>query len=218
MPALPYYPSNSIRYREIQYRIGLRRHGMNYYVIKAEMWKLKNKDKLKVYWTRYNRKIQSAEYRHRYYLQNKDRELSRKREYYKKNYQKIMEQRREFYQKNKERIILTRKRTYKDWKFYHRFNVIFHYSDGSMCCKNCGENIMELLTIDHINGGGNKHRKSIANREMYVWLGKNHYPSGYQILCYNCNMVKERVTPERYEEIIRELQKRKLCEKKGEVI
>ena len=54
-----------------------------------------------------------------------------------------------------------------------------------MSCKNCGENIFELLTIDHINGGGIKHRKSIGNRNIYVWLRKNNFPEGFEILLFS---------------------------------
>ena len=82
-----------------------------------------------------------------------------------------------------------------------------------MCCQHCGENVIELLTIDHINGGGNKHRKSLGQTNFYSWLKRNNYPIGFQILCYNCNCVKAKVTPKRYDEIIRELQQRELFSK-----
>lgn len=65
------------------------------------------------------------------------------------------------------------------------------YSLGLPKCSCCGELNEEFLTIDHINGGGNKHRKSlglIGGRRFYQWLKKNGYPSGYRVLCFNCNM------------------------------
>lgn len=53
---------------------------------------------------------------------------------------------------------------------------------------------LSMLTIDHINGGGNKHRESILNSRggtsFYRWLKKTGYPSGYQVLCWNCNLSK----------------------------
>jgi hypothetical protein len=67
--------------------------------------------------------------------------------------------------------------------------VLSHYSNGSMKCVCCGESIFEFLTIDHINGGGNKHRKSFSG-SFYEWLKKNGFPQGYQVLCYNCNCGK----------------------------
>jgi hypothetical protein len=47
--------------------------------------------------------------------------------------------------------------------------------------------ILEFLTIDHINGGGNKHRQQIRSRICH-WLKKNNYPEGFQVLCFDCNL------------------------------
>ena len=62
---------------------------------------------------------------------------------------------------------------------------------GGAVCACCGETEPAFLTIDHINGGGNKHRKSIAEgtgtSKMWIWLRNNGYPPGFQILCANCN-------------------------------
>jgi hypothetical protein len=62
--------------------------------------------------------------------------------------------------------------------------VLNHYGNTCECC---GEPLVEFLTIDHINGGGNKHRKSIGNIHFYSWLIKNNFPIGYRTLCMNCN-------------------------------
>lgn len=56
-------------------------------------------------------------------------------------------------------------------------------------CKCCGEKIIEFLSIDHIDGGGNKHRKQIRSN-MWQWLKNNNYPKGFQVLCFNCNCSK----------------------------
>jgi hypothetical protein len=45
----------------------------------------------------------------------------------------------------------------------------------------------EFLTMDHINGGGNQHRKKIKE-SIYRWLYHNNFPSGFRVLCANCNM------------------------------
>jgi len=72
--------------------------------------------------------------------------------------------------------------------------VLTHYSGGPPSCACCGESIRILLSIDHIVGGGNKHRKAVTNgrgsEAFYRWLIKNEYPSGYQVLCRNCNYGK----------------------------
>lgn len=68
-----------------------------------------------------------------------------------------------------------------------RSAVIFHYGNQ---CNQCGEDDYTKLTIDHINGGGNAHRKEMkTNIVDYLY---NHLidKDGYQILCFNCNCSK----------------------------
>lgn len=78
-------------------------------------------------------------------------------------------------------------------KEYHRrikFEVLGHYSnDGWPFCRCCGERIIEFLGIDHIGGGGSEHRKAVGQSiRLYLWLKRNNYPMGYQVLCHNCNL------------------------------
>ena len=73
---------------------------------------------------------------------------------------------------------------------------------GRICsCKNCPERAnpnVTFLTLNHIGGGGTKHRKeiggsrntgggvSLAGIETYRWLRKRGYPKGFNVLCWNC--------------------------------
>jgi len=60
-------------------------------------------------------------------------------------------------------------------------------------CACCGETRKEFLSIDHIDGNGNKQKKEIGVRtsqEFYCWLKQNNYPEGFQVLCFNCNCGK----------------------------
>ena len=68
-----------------------------------------------------------------------------------------------------------------------RLEVLAHYGNLCACC---GETTEEFLTIDHINGGGSAHRKSIkrTGSSFYRWLKFHEYPQGYRTLCYNCNI------------------------------
>lgn len=54
-------------------------------------------------------------------------------------------------------------------------------------CSCCGEDKVEFLGIDHVEGGGNKHRKKIGNRVHFA-VRKEGYPDKYRILCHNCNL------------------------------
>jgi len=41
-------------------------------------------------------------------------------------------------------------------------DVLRHYGNGELACVNCGECRLPCLTIDHIDGGGLKHRRQIG--------------------------------------------------------
>jgi len=60
---------------------------------------------------------------------------------------------------------------------------------GGERCSCCGETEPIFLTIDHIAGGGTKHRKELGQNgsAIYLWLKRQGYPSGYRVLCRNCN-------------------------------
>jgi len=75
------------------------------------------------------------------------------------------------------------------WMSKLRLKVMQHYS-SNLCCRYCGFNDTRALQIDHIDGGGRKHARSIGEHNLYSWLKKNNYPDGFQILCANCNMIK----------------------------
>lgn len=57
-------------------------------------------------------------------------------------------------------------------------------------CACCGEDIVEFLTIDHINGGaGGRNRQK--TQAFYATLKRLGFPTDeYQCLCYNCNCAK----------------------------
>jgi hypothetical protein len=71
--------------------------------------------------------------------------------------------------------------------------VLSHYGDCICAC--CGESNIEFLQIDHINNDGAAHRKSLGSSRLcghkfYRWLKRNGFPTGFQVLCSNCNMAK----------------------------
>lgn len=67
-----------------------------------------------------------------------------------------------------------------------RHEVLSAYGGACSCC---GINEEQFLCMDHVNGGGNIHRREI-NCELYAWLRRNNFPSGFQVLCHNCNMAR----------------------------
>lgn len=54
-------------------------------------------------------------------------------------------------------------------------------------CACCGEREFDFLTLDHIHGGGNQHRKKRKSHGIYLDVINANFPPEYRILCFNCN-------------------------------
>ena len=67
---------------------------------------------------------------------------------------------------------------------------------GGYKCNCCGEAERMFLSIDHVNNDGAQERKSGkysgGGSAFYNWLRKNNFPTGYQVLCMNCQVGKHR--------------------------
>ena len=73
-----------------------------------------------------------------------------------------------------------------------KVEVLTHYGDGRLACVWCGEDRVACLSIDHIDGRGNRHRRGAlrSSSGFYSWLKKQGYPIGYQTLCMNDQFIK----------------------------
>ena len=127
-----------------------------------------------------------------------DEQKKRQRDYYHANSKRILANRRinralnrdrereacrKYREQNKTVIDARRKLKYRKRKE----EVIDHYGGSCECC---GEHRREFLTIDHVNGGGTKHRKTLGvegGSSIYRFLQVRDYPDGYRVLCMNCN-------------------------------
>lgn len=58
---------------------------------------------------------------------------------------------------------------------------------GGCHCACCGVSHMEFLSIDHVNNDGAEHRRLVHAAALYGWLKRNNFPTGYRVLCMNCN-------------------------------
>ena len=90
---------------------------------------------------------------------------------------------RQYYSENKD--VITQR--VKDATRHLRMEVLLAY--GAQC-KCCGESRYEFLAFDHVNDDGNEHRKVVSAHNLPRWLKRNNYPSGFQVLCHNCNGAK----------------------------
>lgn len=96
---------------------------------------------------------------------------------------KIAEYHKIWYEKYKEESL----RKHREYYLKLRIRVLEHYSGGMPRCECCGETTVEFLSLDHINGGGTKHRKKIGYGRIYYWIIQNGFPEGFRVLCHNCN-------------------------------
>jgi hypothetical protein len=65
---------------------------------------------------------------------------------------------------------------------------------GSKCVC-CGLEDRGVLSLDHIDGGGNKHRAALrvgSGQKFYRWVIAHDFPSFLQLLCANCHARKTR--------------------------
>jgi hypothetical protein len=65
--------------------------------------------------------------------------------------------------------------------------ALIRYSGDPPHCVCCGELRTLFLAIDHIDGGGAQHRKTMGASNIYTWLKREGYPDGFRVLCHNCN-------------------------------
>lgn len=76
----------------------------------------------------------------------------------------------------------------KDYKVKIKLEALEAY--GGPECSECDEDDIAILEIDHIKGGGGKHRRDLktgGGHPFYLWLRRNNYPKGYRVLCPTCN-------------------------------
>jgi len=146
-----------------------------------------------------------------YYHAHKEERKAYNHAYYAKNKQRYQANNKAWRQKHKERIdaygkayrqshieeIRAMKRSYAQahrpqhlaWRKAFRIRIkeqAFQAYGGAICAC-CKETHSEFLSIDHIAGGGNKHRQQVKGLNFYHWLRLQGYPSGFRVLCMNCN-------------------------------
>ncbi len=80
-------------------------------------------------------------------------------------------------------------------RHHRRFSLTTYYrlrheailAYGGYRCACCGLTEAMFLTIDHVNGGGGRHRRHVGvSSNFFRWLKNRSYPRGFQVLCSNC--------------------------------
>ena len=70
-----------------------------------------------------------------------------------------------------------------DRKRQHR-EAIEHYGAQCYCC---GERTFIFLALDHIGGGGTRHRRELGHIRVENWAKRNGWPPIFRVACHNCN-------------------------------
>ncbi len=150
------------------------------------------------------RKRLKREYSRRYRKEHPDKFREAQRKYRAGNPGAVSDWKRNDYQKHREERIAASVQHYKSSPTRRAHDRIYQkqhrrrlrnevLEEYGKICACCGETIHEFLAIDHTNGGGSKHRKSlfgynVAGRDFYLWLKRQGYPKdGYRVLCHSCN-------------------------------
>lgn len=99
--------------------------------------------------------------------------------------------------KNDKKFKETVQKRNHNWVRKNKEKVISNYSNGEMKCAVCGIDDFDLLTMDHIYGGGSRFKREYKERtgknfHLHTFLIKNNFPPGYRVLCWNCQY-KERI-------------------------
>jgi len=162
-------------------------YSKNYYSVnkdefleKAKEYRLENIDKIKRREKEY--RITHSEQRRALCKQYYATHVEQFREYRRNNIERIRDTKRKWNKANEEKCkIMDYNKLRK-----RRNRILDHYGRVCACC---GEYHEEFLAIDHIEGGGNIHRKTVGGggNVFYSWLLRNNFPNGYRILCHNCN-------------------------------
>jgi hypothetical protein len=75
----------------------------------------------------------------------------------------------------------------KRWRDKIKKIVSDYYGEICVCC---GEKESSMLTMDHALNIGKDRRKE---GNINLFLIKNNFPSGYSVMCHNCNISKYRL-------------------------
>jgi len=121
------------------------------------------------------------EYSRTYYIEHREERLA-----YAKRYQQT---------EHRDDYLVYQKQRYK--KSRHDALAKIQSINGSKLeepvCAHCGLMNIEALTIDHINGRTDKVGGVRRAYSLYRWVLHNDFkPNTLQVLCFNCNGIKNR--------------------------
>ena len=150
-----------------------------------------------------DQKEKEREYQKEYRKKNAEKIKTNAREYHKNNAEKANTAKRSWWAANREAVNATA----RAWKAANREKVeeynkrycaktrqlrqdIFRHLGGK--CVRCGFSDQRALQIDHVKDNGAQHRREYpAEATRYKNILENIDSGEYQLLCANCNWIKQ---------------------------
>lgn len=142
-----------------------------------------------------------SEYMKAWRAKNAEHIKEYQRKWQEKNAEAIKEYSKEYYWKHREQQIAAverssktergRKRKRDNQNRYNReLRAALLDMIGTRCVR-CGFDDPRALQIDHVNGGGRRHRSQFKSTKKYYKAIMESGGTGYQTLCANCNQIKK---------------------------
>ena len=134
---------------------------------------------------------------------NPDRVKESNKKYSKNHPEKIREKAEKYRKKHREQIKnymkkwrslnkIKKNKYSKEERYRTKIKVFTHYSGNPPKCLLCGFNDIRSLVLDHVNNNGAEDRKKFKTPDCLLrYIKRSNYPKEFQILCANCNMIKE---------------------------
>lgn len=128
-------------------------------------------------------------YYREYYKSHPEKMREKRNKYYKLHPDRMKKFKQNYFKNNKEKIYMRARKYDKTWRRRMREAALSIL--GNKCIR-CGFSDERALQIDHIQGNGNKERKTITtNLNKIVVESISKGENKYQLLCANCNWIKK---------------------------
>lgn len=142
-------------------------------------WRLRNAEHLREQTAQYylDNKQKWQERNRARYMNNRTEWIARTKAYRLVRHDKVLEWQRKYRKQHPDQNKL----------YYHKVKARMLEKLGGVCAR-CGFSDPRALQLDHVNGGGVKEARALGTFRMYRKAVRD--PTGYQLLCANCNSIK----------------------------
>lgn len=148
------------------------------------------------------KRLKNREAQARYRTRNKEKVTQRMRDWRAKNREKARKMSREWRNRKiakaspEELVAIRQTESGKTKRNQDKCRNEVFEAYGGYRCACCGETEKMFLSIDHVHNDGAEMRRqklySGNGTGFYLWIRKNNFPNGFQVLCMNCQIGKHK--------------------------